>query len=333
MRFPGRARHARGVSLVQVLVGACIGLSMSGALATFFIQGSRSSREDINVATMLAELGYATGQLIADVEMAGFWAHVHDPTAITKDASLGIGTDCGPSGWYHDLDALEVLDNPTAAQVHAAFPCIATDDVVAGADVIAVKRVLGRVAGTDTNASGLVAGTIYLRTHDKTGLLYRQGVGTPATVATPYENWEYSPAVYYVQKYTTSADEVPRVPSLCRMALAVSGSAPSFARACVAQGVENLQIEIGVDTDEDGSANYFTTTPTAAHLTSASTARLYLQVRSARADVDYTNVKTYQIGNAPAFTPAGDQVHYYRKTLTSEVALRNPRALQGVAVQ
>jgi hypothetical protein len=57
-------------------------------------------------------------------------------------------------------------------------------------------------------------------------------------------------------------------------------------------------------------------------------------VRSTRPDFHYTNEKTYQIGNSVnPYTPSGDDSHYYRKTLSTEVALRNPRALQGVAVQ
>jgi type IV pilus assembly protein PilW len=334
-RAPG-ARATRGVSLIQLLVGMSLGVTVVGALGAFFVQGSRSSREDINVASLLNELGFATGQLGVDLEMAGFWAQAHDPNAIDADGTLAItGTDCGPSGWYRDLRALQILDNATAAEMHAEFPCLAADDLVGGTDVIAIKRVLGRVVGTNTDSSELRAGTLYLRSHDRFGLLYRHGGGTPRTVETPYEDWQYAPVVYYVQRYTVSATESPQVPALCRMTLqSASGGAPAFVRDCVAQGIENLQIEIGVDDDDDGSANYFEPSPDTAQLRNASTARIYLLARSVRPDVNYLNAKSYQIGNMPdAFTPTGAQVHYYRKTLSTEVSLRNPRALQGVAVQ
>lgn len=328
-----RGRPQHGVSLIQLLVGMAIGTSLAAALATFFIQNTRSSREDINVASMLNELGFATGQLGVDLEMAGFWARVHDASAIDLDGSLSAGNDCGGGTWYRNLRALEMLDNPTAAAAHAAFPCIPAADLVGGSDLIAIKRVLGRVAGTDTSTAALRNGTMYLRTHDRHGVLYLRGAGSPAVEA-PYEEWQYSPSLYYVQPYTAMATESPRVPALCRMTLRSSGGgAPSFTRECVAQGVENIQLEVGVDTDEDGAANYFTASPTAADLNRASTARLYVLVRSARADVNYVNAKTYQVGNAAPFTPAGDAVHYYRKALSTEVALRNPRGLQGVAIQ
>lgn len=329
-------RGSGGMTLIQLLIGMGIGSSLVAALGTFFIQGSRSSREDINVSNMLNELGYAAGSLAIDLEMAGFWAQVHDPSAIQADSTLAIsGTDCGDAaGWYRDLRALQVLNNGTAAQIHAAFPCIEEADVVPGTDVIAIKRVLGRVAGTDTATTEMRDGSIYLRTHERWGLLYRQGGGTPSAMSTPYVNWEYAPAVYYVQPYTVSPTESPLVPTLCRRVLrSASGGAPEFARDCVAQGIENLQIEIGVDTDEDGAVNHFTQTPSVTDLARAATARLYLQVRSTRPDMDYVNVKTYQISNGAPFTPVGADRHYFRKTLTTEVALRNPRGLQGVAIQ
>jgi type IV pilus assembly protein PilW len=337
------ARSQGGVSLVQVMIGTGIGVALSMALGSFFVNSSRSGRGDINVAAMLDEMNFAANALTADLEMAGFWAQAHDPTVVTVDGTAAIsGSDCGKSvttsagtvAWYRALTAVEVLDNPAAATAVDRFPCLVANDLVAGADIIAVKRVLGRVAGTDTSAAGLRNGALYLRTHNRAGMLFLKGGAAPASIDTPYQDWEYAPALYFVQKYTRTAAESPQVPALCRMILrSTSGGAPAFTRECVAQGVENLQVEIGVDTDEDGSANYFTQAPTAADLNRASTARVYLQVRAARKDVDYKNEKTYQIGNADAFKPAGDDVHYYRKALTAEVALHNPRALMGVAVQ
>lgn len=334
MRWATRHRHA-GSTLVQLLIGSAIGLSLAAGLSTFFIQGSRSSREDINVSAMLNELSFAAGQIAGDLEMAGFWARVHDPSGIDKDGTLAVSGDCGATGWYQNLTALEVQDNKTATQIHAIYPCLPEADLVDGSDVIAIKRVYGRVAGTDTDSSGMHNGTIYLRTHDKYGRLYLQGGSAPAVVDTPYQNWEYAPVIYYVQKYTLSPTESPRVPSLCRMTLrSSSGGAPAFTKECIAQGIEMLQVEIGVDTDEDGGSNYFTPAPTTEDLNRASTVRLYLLARSARRDVDYVNPKTYRIGNMPStYPPAGSDMHYHRKTLSTEVVLRNPRALQGIAVQ
>jgi type IV pilus assembly protein PilW len=334
-----RARRAAGgLSLIELMIAMALSVVMTLALGTFMLQGTRSGREDINIASMLDELGYAAALLTSDLEMAGFWAPVHDPSVIELDGTLTLGgTDCGAANWYRTLTALELLDNNTGAsggRPMTAWSCLDAGDVMPGTDIVAIKRVMGRVAGTDTVTSGMQPGLIYLRTHDKVGRLYLHG-GTPGAVDTPYRNWQYAPAVYYVQRWSVSSDESPMIPSLCRMVLRVNDDGdPEFTRECVARGVENLQLEIGVDSDEDGAANYFTPTPAATDLNRASSARLYLQVRSTRPDFHYTNEKTYQIGNSVnPYTPSGDDSHYYRKTLSTEVALRNPRALQGVAVQ
>lgn len=331
-------RRQRGVTLVEVMTASMLGVMLTASLAVVYVQGSRGSRQDINIATMLDELGYATAFLVQDLEMAGYWGQVHDPSAVDTDGSLAVDEDCGPSGsagWaYADRGALAVLDNPTGAQVEAAHSCIPAADVVAGADVIAIKRVLGRVAATHAAVGDLVSGTVYLRTHDRAGALYLHGAGTPGGISAPFENREYRPSIYYVQRYSTNPDEAPAVPTLCRRTLEYAeGREPTFVRECFAQGIENLQVEVGIDTDEDGSANYFTSAPDAGELSRASLVRLYLLGRTLRPDVDYRNEKTYQLGNAPPFTPTGAAVQYYRKTLSTEVILRNPRSLQGIAVQ
>ena len=331
-------RGSGGLSLIELLIAMAISVVMTLALGAFMLQSTRSGREDINIASMLDELGYAASLLTTDLEMAGFWAQEHDPSVIELDATLALGgTDCGAAGWYKDLRALALLDNNTGAsgaRPLTDYPCLTASDVRPGTDVIAIKRVQGRVSGTDTAISAMQPGLIYLRTHEKIGRLYRHG-GTPSVVEAPYRNWQYAPAVYYIQNWSVSDTEDPQVPSLWRMVLRDNAGTPSFVRELVARGVENLQLEIGVDSDEDGSANYFTATPDPARdFNRAITARLYLQVRSTRPDYHYVNQKTYQIGNTEeAYTPTGDDAHYYRKTLSTEVALRNPRALQGVAVQ
>ena len=109
----------------------------------------------------------------------------------------------------------------------------------------------------------------------------------------------------------------------------------------LAQGVENLQVELGIDTDEDGAANYFMSTPTPEFLARAVAVRLYLLARSSRPDFKYDgksggSKKSYIIGNMqPAHVPADNPVdrHYYHKTLSTEIVLRNPRSLQGLAIQ
>lgn len=328
-----RARTRQlGLSLIELMIASSLGLLSVAAVGNVFLGGSGNYRQDEKVSRMHDELAFAMAQVTQDLEMAGFWSRVRDAALIGRPASLGVTTDCGPAGWSVDLTSLALDDNPTAATANTLHPCLPTADVQPGADIVSIKRVRGRADGTDTDASALVSGRTYLRTHQGQGALYLNGSAAPGLEA-PYQDWEYRPRLYFVQPYSASPLESPRVPSLCRMVLR-AGSPPTYVKECLAQGVENMQLEVGVDSDGDGVANFFLQAPVAADLARAVAVRVYLLVRSATPDPAYSSSqKTYWVGNSGAFQPIGDDVHYYRKTLASEVVLRNTRSLQGLGYQ
>jgi len=331
-----RGGRQHGTSLIELMVSISLGLVVIGASGSLFLGASQNYREDERRAQMTDDAGFALSQLVQELEMAGFWAQVHDPGMVQRHGSLAVAADCGPpaAAWtYADLSPLAVLDNVTAAGAAMAHACLAADEVRPGTDVLAVKRLVGRASGTDADATRLVTGTPYLRTAGLAGLLYLRGTTAFLPVPAPYQDWEYRVALYYIRDFTLTATESPREPSLCRQVLRASAGQPAYVAECLAQGIENLQVEVGVDTDEDGAANRFEVAPDAADLARAVTLRLYLLARSSRPDSDYTDARTYQVGNAPAFEPAGNDAHYYRTTLATEVVLRNPRSLQGLAVQ
>jgi type IV pilus assembly protein PilW len=326
-------RRLRGFSLVEILIAMGLGVVLLGAAGSIFLQSSHNFRQDSSMARMLDELGYAAAFIGQDLEMAGFLSAVHDPALLQRHGSLAIVQDCGAGGsaWaYGAFRALSMVNNATPAEAHGAHECIPAADVMGGADVFAVKRVLGRAAPS------LTPGAPYLRTQGTLGVLFLHTGTAPTEVPAPYQDWEYQASIYYVQPYSVSADETPRVPTLCRRVLRAdgSGAAARFERECLARGVENLQIEIGVDTDEDGTPNYFVSSqaPTAEDLAQAAAVRFHLLVRTERPDRQYDNRKTYLVGPAEAYTPAGEARHYYRRTLSSQVILRNPRSLAGVGI-
>lgn len=331
--IPARARQ-RGLSLIELMIASSLGLLSVAAVGNVFVGGSSNYRQEQKLSRMQDELSFAMTQLTQDLEMAGFWSRVHDSALIERPAGVAVGNDCGPAGWaLQDLTSLAIDDNATAASANALHPCLATADVQSGADILAIKRVRGRAEASDTNASALVTGRTYLRTHEGRGALFLQG-GSAPSIAQPFQDWEYRPRLYFVQPYSASPLESPRVPSLCRMVLRADNP-PRFAKECLAQGVENMQLEVGVDSDADGVANFFSQAPTPADLARAVAVRVYLLVRSATPDPAYRNEKTYRVGNAPDLTPKEKEVevHYYRKTLASEVVLRNARSLGGVGYQ
>jgi type IV pilus assembly protein PilW len=110
--------------------------------------------------------------------------------------------------------------------------------------------------------------------------------------------------------------------------LGLAGATPSLtddsSTECLATGVEDLQIEYGIDTDADAAPNYYTSTPDAAELTQLAAARVSLLARAEQQDPYYTNPKTYTLNAGKVVTP-GDS--FYRRLLSTTVLLRNPAAL------
>ena len=96
---------------------------------------------------------------------------------------------------------------------------------------------------------------------------------------------------------------------------------------CLATGIENLQVEYGIDTTEDGNANLFLPNPTIVQMQTVVSARIYILARTLNDDIRYENDKTYNVSNAIPFSP-GDGFH--RRVLSTTVAIQNIRSLNAL---
>lgn len=316
-----------GFTLVEIMVAMVLSLILGIAIVTVFVNNSHSFNQDDNVMRMQDDARFALQQVAFDLSMAGHYAELLSPGAVTPDTNLAIGLDCGPAAvtnWAYlttqpatdNSLSLIALDNVTSAQVVAGHSCFLADEVAPGTDVVSIKR----VAGAETAV--FRDGGVYLRTNGTVGLLYRQPLtGTPAIpVALPFTEWEYRPAIYYIRQYAYALGD--DIPTLCRKVL--GGAGPSMLTECIATGIEDLQIEYGIDTSGDGNPNVYMSAPTLADLQSVVSARIYLLARTTEIDVRYTNQKTFSIGNAPDYTP-NDSFH--RRVYSTTVAIQNIRSM------
>jgi type IV pilus assembly protein PilW len=319
-------RRQSGFTLVEIMVAMLLSLILGVAIVTVFVNNSHSFSQDDNVMRMQDDARFALQQIAFDLSMAGHYAELLSPSAVTPDSNLTIGMDCGPAGvtnWAYQTQAvtgesLSVIgiDNVTSAQVVAGHSCFLADEVAPGTDVVSIKRVAG------AEAAAFRDGAVYLRTNGTVGLLYRQPLtGTPAIpIALPRTEWEYRPAIYYIRQYAYNLGD--NIPTLCRKVL--GGAGPSMLTECIATGIENLQLEYGIDTSNDGNPNVYMSAPTLADLQDVVSARIYLLARTTDIDVRHTNQKTFSIGNAPNYTP-NDSFH--RRVYSTTVAIQNIRSM------
>jgi type IV pilus assembly protein PilW len=316
-----------GFSVVELMIAMLLSMALASAIISVFVNNNYSFKQDESVGRMQDDARHALREIAFDLSMAGHYADLHVPSTVSYDGNLAIGTDCGPTGevnWmYRATEAgtgnnlsIMAIDNATNSAVAAAHSCFTSGELLDGTDVVSIKRVAG------AEASVLSANGAYLRTNGTVGVMF-SGTGPtapPVVVAPPRADWAFRPSIYYIRQFANTPGD--GIPTLCRKALRAAG--PGMTTECLATGIENLQIEYGIDTTDNGQPNVYLTNPTLAQMQDVVAARIFLIGRTTDMDTRYTNTKTYSISNAPAFTP-NDSFH--RRVFSTSVSIQNIRTL------
>jgi type IV pilus assembly protein PilW len=322
-------KQQRGMTLVELMIAMLLSIILGAAVVTAFTTNSQSFRQDENVLRMQDDARHALRELSFAISMAGYYGELLIPGAITNDDNLTIGTDCGAAGvaeWAYRVVApgtgnslsITSVDNATGAAANASHNCILSNEFQSGTDVISVKR----VAGARTGAP--VFGRVYLRTNGTVGLLYQAPAPTPdLDVPLPRNEWEYRPSVFFIRNYANVPGD--DIPTLCKKVL--RGNSPSMTTECIATGIEDLQIEYGIDTSGDSNPNLYLPNPTVAQVQNVVAARIFLLARTTDLDIRYENDKTYNISNAPTYEPDDS---FHRRVFSTTVTIQNIRSLNSL---
>lgn len=326
------------------MIALVLGLLVIAGVSAIFLGGTRNYREDERVARMHDSTRFALAQLTHEIEMGGHWAEQFFPPLDAPTTFSGIaptdGSDCGAEGvqWKYiappsdDVDwkfvtnpAIAIFDsegaNPDGSDAQAAFSCIDEDEIEPNTDIISIKR----LDGVPTAPADFVNNKLYLRTDNSAGAIF-QHPDTPPAIASPTD-WGYRVTIYFIRNYYTTVGD--GIPSLCRKLLE-GVDIQTETGSCI-PGIENLQVEAGLDTDADGVANTYVSAPDADDFDQIVGVRAVLLSRTVEPlGGGYTNAKTYALSNFGDFTP-GDQ--FQRELTTATVLVRNSSSLglYGVA--
>ena len=320
-------KHQAGFSVVELMIAMLLSMALAGGIIAVFVNNSYSFQQDENIGRMQDDARHALREIAFDLSMAGHYADLHIPSAVQYDGDLLIGQDCGPVGqanWMYRTTevgtgnslSLMAIDNATSATASAAHSCFVGGEIQDGTDVVAIKR----VAGAEANV--LSVNGAYLRTNGTVGVLFSGIAPTapPVAVALPRADWAFRPSIYYIRQFAnTPGDEIP---TLCRKVL--RGAGPGMTTECLATGIEDLQIEYGIDTTQNGQPNVYLTSPSLAQIQNVVSARIFIIARTTEVDTRYVNNKTYSISNAPDLVP-GDNFH--RRVFSTSVSIQNIRTM------
>ncbi|HEX4870847.1 MAG TPA: PilW family protein [Nevskiaceae bacterium] len=310
----------------------------------------------------LAMAGYWGGVYGADV-IAPNPADAN-PLNDATSASVGLppSLDCGAAAdqpWaLLAQPRLEFHDQTDATAVEDRWRCIG--DWRPGTDVVALRRVSAQTAAryeAGAASVSLLPHHFYLQTNATQGSLIRwPGVAAGLPAATdepllpPMRFHRYLPRIYFIRNHLRQAGD--GIPSLCRKTLCDSGfsgaadpeqarceggaaSAAGIYSECIAEGVEDLQLSWGLDSDGDDAVDRYTDTPSPQELREQVVlVQLHLRVRSREGDPAHLDRHRYELGNAVPFEPlavddgdlpAAQQArHQYRRVYSTTIKLQNP---------
>ena len=316
-----------GFSVVEIMIAMLLSMALAGGIISVFVNNSYSFQQDENIGRMQDDARHALREIAFDLSMAGLYADLHIPSSVSYDGGLAIGQDCGPAGqanWMYRTTeigtgnslSLMAIDNATNASASAAHSCFVGGELQDGTDVVSIKR----VAGAEANV--LSVNGAYLRTNGTVGVLFSgvAPIAPPVVVAVPRADWAFRPSIYYIRQFANTPGD--NIPTLCRKAL--RGAGPGMTTECIATGIENLQLEYGIDTTQNGQPNVWISNPSLTQMQDVVTARVFLIARTTEIDTRYLNTKTYSISNAPDLVP-NDRFH--RRVFSTSVSIQNIRTM------
>jgi type IV pilus assembly protein PilW len=318
---------ADGLSLVELLVSMLLGLILSGGIVSAYLSAKRNYLYEEQTARMQENGRYAMRLLSRELTMAGFVGGV---PALDSVSPAAVGTDCSDRDWILDVAHPLELVNDYAGQsvplsLHSTpLTCLDSAAIALNTDLIAIKRTAGEASvRRGIPAAGLTASTTaswYLRLtsgdHPQWEKLRPIDLLARNKVASSLSYWEAISRIIFIRRYSDSGIVDDDIPSLCMETLA----GDAMTARCLVEGVENMQLEFGIDTDADGVPNRYKSAPTGDEMQHAIAAKIYLLMRSISKIAGHQDNKTYTLGQK--ILPARHDP-YLRRVLSATVLLRN----------
>ena len=331
--------------MIELMVAITISLFLLVGLVSVFAT-SNQTYMDLGRASQQIENGrFATQLLVDDISHAGFYGRYAQTPVLP-------GTLPDPC-----ISAAASLSNALALplQGYSSYPvpaltCLPVANYQPGTGILVVRRVDSTMAAGDAagipNAS-LTAGGIYMQSNaDPTALpIIAVGSGTGTTDEGVFllrnkDFVSYSPIRrYHVHIYFIAPCSVPAgggsvctgsaddngapIPTLKRLELTANNT---WSVVPLVEGIENLQIDYGIDTDKDGVPDAaYIAAPALADWPNVVAVRINVLSRQIEPSGGYVDTKTYDMGATGMYTPPAPPARQYKRHVyNSVIRIINP---------
>ena len=313
------------MTLIEVMVALAIGSFLIIGAVQIYTQSRQSYIINESIAKVQDTASFAMDAIEADLRLASNWGRMSRPLGIEGRSVIGdanpnnlpgIPADCGQE-WVLNL-ALPVDGDNNAYNL----PCPPSIASQADSDHLVVRR-------ATVDPVPFEAGRIQLQTTRVQGALFTDGTLPTGFTAADSSTHNLLVSSYYV---ASDSELIPGVPALRRIVLRMNGGVPAVIDEEIAPGVENLQVQFGVDVNDDNTVDRYVNPDSgvydpasAAYIPGAKiiTARVWLVVRGIDIENGLVDDNTYTPGDVDLGQPADN---FRRMQVSKTILLRNARS-------
>ena len=333
---PGRER-TRGFTLIEIMVALAIGMVILLALTILFARNTGNQSELERSTRQIEGARFSLDALAEDIQHAGYFGEFNPntlPAAPAYQTPDPCATAVTAQGWNTAVTPPQI---PVPIQGLAADPAIPVGCLanrLPGTEALVIHRadtgaVIAFAGGNANNvyvqlarcpldAQRLVAAAVPAANPELVFNLRR-----PDCLTVNDRIRRLVGRTYYIASCNDCAAN-DGIPTLKRVEM-IDGA---LRRVSIAEGVENLQVEYGLDTNNDGVPDSFNTmgsgvingvSPNVWENVVA--IRLHLLTRSTEPTAGFVDVRTYVLGPDVSVVPAADR--FKRTLMTSTIRLIN----------
>lgn len=325
-----------GVTLVEIMVALAIGAFLIIGSLQIYTQSRQAFVVNESIARVQETAQFAMDTIEADLRMASNWGRNSRGLAVEGRSLIG---DANPKGMTVPVSSMGSCGDDWAYDL--ARPIDGSDNLYSlvcgsqggaqgSSDVVTIRRATVQPTAPE-------AGRIQVQSTRIQGELFETGLVPgaflpitihPITGAPSSATHSLMVNSYYV---SPTSSLIPGVPTLRRKTLTVRAGAPFIEDQEVAPGVENIQLQLGIDVDEDNTVDRYVNpgddiyNPTAAGYVPGArvmTARVWLVVRGVTTEFGLQDNRNYQPGNGNM----GQMSDGFRRLQVSKtILLRNAR--------
>ena len=324
-----------GASMVEILVSLAIAMFLLLGLAAVFGNSTRTS-SDLNRSMQQIENGrFAVQTLTDDITLAGFFDRL--PAMLATPGTLP--DPCEISNMANIRAAIAFPVQGYNAPATSPLSCIPAANHLANTDILVVRRADTRTTAT----ASLNANDVYLQTNADPNNSANPIIALGSAVNFTLRNKDGTTVApirkYHVHIYFVSPCSIPNgggstctgssddngapIPTLKRLEFRGGTTAPVMTVVSLVEGIENLQIDYAIDTDNNGSPNgsYLTAPAAVADWANVVAMRVNVLARNLESTPGYTDAKTYDMGVGGTVTPGGA---FKRHVYNAVIRMVNP---------